>query len=232
MHRRDIDSILRRSRYFHHAAHWTREIALDTIMSKLSIPLYILTATCLVGWSAALADSRHGHAAGGGKTEVVGMPSCQIPVHITENAEGQPGGALYKGPSVMHHMKRGNPMPEMKGMHVDHRPRHGGAFFMAPDKMHHLEGMFSERCGFRLVFYNAMTKPIRADRFRAFIKAVPEKEHEPEVIRFLSVNAEGTVFRADIGDEVTRPFEIELYVKFPETDEPQLFNIRVPALAN
>lgn len=201
-------------------------------MRKVSFPVFALVVSCLAGWSVAHADSHHGHGAHRAKMKVSSSPSCHIPVHVTEKAERQPGGALFKGKPVMHHMKHGNPMPEMKGAHMDHTPHHGGAFFMAPDKIHHLEGMFSERCGFRLVFYNAMTKPIRADRFRAFIKVVPEKEHEPEVIRFLSANSEGTVFLAAIGDEVTRPFGIELYVKFPESEDPQLFNVRVPSLSN
>jgi hypothetical protein len=121
-------------------------------------------------------------------------------------------------------------MPAMKGAHTDHAAKHGGAFFMAPDKMHHLEGVYSEACGFRLYLYNAFTKPIRVGRFRAFIRIVPSREDEAEMIRFLFANPELTVLAAAIDDAPTRPFEIRLHLKFPEADEPELFNLRVPAL--
>ena len=202
-------------------------------MKLTALAAYVLTLVCLATWTDAVAGS-HRHPTshdGMSKAKVAHSTTCHMPIHIKEKAEQQPGGALYKGPPVMHHGKHGHSMPEMKGAHMDHASRHGGSCFMAPDKIHHLEGVYSERCGFRLVFYNAMTKPIRADRFRAFIKIVPEKEDEPEVIRFLSTNAQGTVLHADIGTDVSRPFEVELYVKFPESDDPQLFNIHVRPLA-
>ncbi len=31
-----------------------------------------------------------------------------------------------------------------------------------------------------------------------------------------------------VTDEASKPFEIQLYVEFPENDEPELFTIRVP----
>ena len=51
-------------------------------------------------------------------------------------------------------------------------------------------------------------------------------------MRFLSPNGNQTALQADIGDSVTKPFGIELYVKFPDSDDPQLFNIRVAAPGN
>ena len=54
-----------------------------------------------------------------------------------------------------------------------------------------------------------------------------DKKHQD--IRFLSPAEGGTVLTAGIGNAVSRPFKIDLYVRFPESDEPQLFNIRVPA---
>lgn len=158
--------------------------------------------------------------------------SCHIADNTTDAAEKQPGGALYTGPAAKHHMKKDEATPEMKGAHVDHKQRHGGAFFMAPNKMHHLEGIFSERCGFRVVFYNAFTKHIHAIQFRAFIKVVPDSQDEPEVIRFLSLNADKTALQADIGSDVTRPFDIELYVEFPGDAEPQLFNFKISTPRN
>jgi hypothetical protein len=116
----------------------------------------------------------------------------------------------------------------MRGAHMTHEPQHGGTFFMAANKVHHLEALYSEKCGFQLFLYNAFTEPIRVNRFRAIIKVVPSDEDEPEIIRFLSPSGDGTVLRAKMGDEVRRPFEIELYVKFPQTEQPDLFNIFVP----
>ena len=118
--------------------------------------------------------------------------------------------------------------PDMKGAHMVHKPQQGGAFFMAPDKIHHLEGLYSDKCGFQLLFYNAFIKPIHVDRFQAFIKAIPNQEDEPEIIRFLSPSEDRTVLKTAIGDEIRKPFLIELLVKFPESDEPVLFSIQVP----
>lgn len=172
--------------------------------------------------------------AGAGETHGTKGPgsTCLPTVHITEAAERQPGGALYQGPAAGHHKKQKKPMPQMKGAHQDHKPRHGGAFFMAPNKIHHLEGVFREGCGFQVVFYNTFTKRIHVDRFRAFINVVPDKQHEPEVMRFLSANGDNTALYADIGDTVTKPFGIELFVEFPESEDPQLFNFRVTAPGN
>jgi hypothetical protein len=157
---------------------------------------------------------------------------CRIAVHISEEAERQPGGALHKGPVTgQPMMAQGQKMAEMskvEGAHMIHRAQHGGAFFMAPNKLNHVEALYSDDCGFRAVFYNIRTEYIRADRFRAFIKVVPDSMDEPEVLRFLSPDQNGEVLRASIGDEVSKPFEIQLYVKFPEAEEPELFNIRVP----
>jgi hypothetical protein len=154
--------------------------------------------------------------------------ACRDPVHVTEAAERQPGGALYEGPSTMHHGKRRTKKPHMKGAHSDHRPRHGGAFFMAPNKMHHLEGVYSDRCGFRLYLYNAFTKPIGVGRFRAFIKIVPDSDDEPESIRFLSADKANAVLRAPPVGGVKGTFSIELYLKFPGSEEPELFTVKVP----
>jgi len=219
-----------------------KSIAAGDVMKRLGISIILTLALFSGGAFDASADMHHRHMHHGGKMDLkmkmqlkrmkTSGATCDIPVQITDAAERQPGGASFKGSAHVHHPKHLAAMPAMKGAHMDHKPRHGGAFFMAPNKINHLESMFSERCGFQLVFYNAHTKNIRADRFRAFIKVVPDKQHEPEVIRFLSPNHEGTVLQAKIGDVVSRPFNVELYVKFPQSDDPQMFNIQVPLLAN
>ena len=155
--------------------------------------------------------------------------ACVPKLHITDEAEKKPGGAHYKGSVVAHHNDHEKQMMQMKGAHMDHSPRQGGSFFMAPDKMHHLEGDYSAKCGLRLFFYNAFTQPIRADRFKAFIRIVPQKEDEPEVLRFLEPSKDGSILQATIGGDVSPPFDIEALVKFPQSDEPQLFTIKVPS---
>ena len=155
-----------------------------------------------------------------------GDAGCEAQVHITEAAEKQPGGALYSGPlpeSGMEHAEKS--LPEMKGAHMHHEARHGGRFFMAPDQLHHLEATHSPACGFRLFFYNAFIKPISAGRFRGFIKLVPKDEDALEVLRFLSPAKGGTVLHAPFVANMGPLAVIELYVKFPESEEPQLFTV-------
>ncbi len=160
--------------------------------------------------------------------------SCDIDVQLTEDAERRPGGALYTGPTPKRHHRiagteKGKMPAEMKGAHTLHEPQYGGKdFFMAPDQLHHLEPLYSPECGFRVIFYNAFTQPIRVNRFRTFIKIIPEDENEPEMIRFLSPSDDGAVLQTAISDPVPEPFEIELYVKFPEAEEPELFNVLIP----
>ena len=95
-------------------------------------------------------------------------------------------------------------MSKVEGAHMIHKSQHGGAFFMAPSKMNNVEVLYSDDCGFRAVFYNIRTECIRADRFRAFIKVVPDAMDEPEVLRFLSPDQNGEVLSASIGDEVSK----------------------------
>ncbi len=193
----------------------------------------------LIAWVVPLSDS---HAE---ETSLAPMPEqqqtgakgadpalCRIPVHVTEEAERQPGGALHKGstagPRMMAQAQSMAEMSKMEGAHMIHEAQRGGAFFMAPNKMNHVEALYSDDCGFRVVFYNLLTEYIHADRFRAFIKVIPDSQDEPEVLRFLSSVQDGKVLSAAIGDEVSKPFMIELYVKFPQGEDPELFNIRVP----
>lgn len=202
---------------------------------------------CLTGMNTTvLGEAPKGHTEHGGKLKMPTPASCEVPIHISEEAERQPGGALYQGPATAHHQNHGTKTPNMtqtpgmtktpgmtntpgmKGAHNDHNAKHKGAFFMAPDKIHHLEAAFSERCGFQVYLYNAFTKPISVQRFQAFIKAIPNSEDEAEIIRFLAPNKNHTVLQAKIGDSVTRPFKIELYLKFPEADDPELFSIHIP----
>lgn len=192
----------------------------------------ILTATFAVpvmiyGFGTFAAESHGGHSTQHKIDNSAAIIKCDPKLDITKAAESKPGGALYNGPSVVHHGQHGSQIPQMKGAHMDHSPRQGGAFFMAPDKIHHVEGVYSRRCGLQMFFYNAFIQPVRADRFKVFVRVIPQKEDEPEVLRFLASSKDGSILRARIGDDVTPPFDIEAFVKFPQTDEPQLFTIKV-----
>ena len=97
---------------------------------------------------------------------------------------------------------------------------------MAPNKTNHVEGIYSKDCGFRLVIFNAMTQPINVNRFGAFVKFIPEDEDAPESYRILSPSHDGSVLQASNNPEIKGKFDVELYVKFPNADEPVMFNIR------
>jgi copper(I)-binding protein len=157
------------------------------------------------------------------------MPaSCDPEVHVTEAAERKPGGAHYAGPLPRPGARPDTSMPEMEGAHMDHRSRHGGAFYMASNRLHHLEAVYSEQCGFRVYFYNAFIEPIRAGRFQAFVRIQSAEEDMFEIIRFLSPSQDGVTLRTPIGVELKRPFNVELFVKLPATEEPEIFTMRVP----
>jgi hypothetical protein len=197
----------------------------------------VIFFTFLLGWSGwsmsgSATGQSHGHAHGQHEAVASSDPSCHGSIEVMEAAESKLGGALYTGPEVEQHSGHSghsHSMPEMEGAHMTHEPQHGGTFFMAPDKMHHLEGVYSDGCGFQLFMYNAFTEHIRVDRFQAFVHVFPSSEDEFDIIRFLSPSNGGTVLTTEFGDAVSQPFKIDLYVKFPESDEPQLFNIHVTA---
>ncbi len=169
-----------------------------------------------------MAGERAGMVQDHGAMKAASGTPCQVAGQVTDEAERAPGGALYAGEA-----KAGS---AVAGAHMVHQPQRGGAFFMAPDKLHHVEAIYSEVCGLRVFFYNIRTEPIGVTRFRAFARVIPESMDEPEVLRFLTPVEDGTLLAANLGDEATRPFEIELYIRFPEGDEPQLFTVRVPAV--
>lgn len=173
-------------------------------------------------------QKHHKHEGGkheGGKHD--GGADCHLPVHITTAAERRPGGALYTMPASSGQAGHAHSAKDMEGAHMDHRPRHGGAFFMAPNKLHHLEAVYSEGCGVRVVFYNAFIEPIAVDRFRGFMRVSPQSDQQPDVMRFLDTSMDKTALSALIGNDVSPPFTIELYVRFPGSVEPELFTIPV-----
>ena len=116
----------------------------------------------------------------------------------------------------------------MEMAHMDHESKLGGVFFMAPNKMHHLEATYSKECGFQLYLYNAFTKPINVNRFLAFLKVTGEIDgEEDELTLFLEPNKYYTTMQNLLDVNLTGSFEIELHMKFPESEEVELFNFSV-----
>ena len=141
---------------------------------------------------------------------------------------GKMPGKEMKMPKEKEGMQMSGKMPGMEGAHMEHEAKVGGTFFMAPNKMHHLEATYSKECGFQLYLYNAFTRPINVNRFRAFIKVVGEVDgEEDEFIRFLEPNKPHTTMQNLLDVNLTASFEIELHLKFPESEEVELFNFSV-----
>ena len=116
----------------------------------------------------------------------------------------------------------------MKMAHMDHESKLGGVFFMAPNKMHHLEATYSRDCGFQLYLYNAFTRPINVNRFLAFLKVTGEVDgEEDELTFFLEPNKSQTSLQNDLEANLSSSFEIELHLKFSESEEVELFNFSV-----
>ena len=116
----------------------------------------------------------------------------------------------------------------MEMAHMDHESKLGGVFFMAPNKMHHLEATYSKECGFQLYLYNAFTKPINVNRFLAFLKVTKEIDGEEDKLTlFLEPNKSYTTMQNLLDVNLTGSFEIELHLKFPESEEVELFNFSV-----
>jgi Cu/Ag efflux protein CusF len=155
--------------------------------------------------------------------ETMSGTMCHIQVELTAAAETQLGGALYSGPKLAPE----EIMATMKEAHQVHHPQHNGAFFMAPNKMNHLEVVYSIACGARVYMYNAFTKPIKADRFLAFVEFVPLDDEQFEVIRFLQPSKDGTYLGTDANHGVEPPFDIHLFMKFPETDQVESFTVKL-----
>ena len=162
---------------------------------------------------------------------LAGTAACDLKIQLTKEAEMMEGGAHFKGTKGMKKAKmagmKKDKMAGMKGAHEVHEGQYGGTFFMAPNKTNHVEGVYSKECGFRLVIFNAMTQPISVSRFGAFVKYIPEDEDEPEAYRILSPSHDGSVLQVSSNPEIKGEFDVELYVRFPGSDDPSMFNIRV-----
>lgn len=118
-------------------------------------------------------------------------------------------------------------LKEKEESHGMHKGQNGGLFFMAPNLIHHVELVFSEKCGFSVIIFNAFTKPIKVNEFQAFIKYIPEDEDQMEIVRFLSPSGDSSLLKATDFPEIDGPYEIVLYLKFPKSEEPALFNFPV-----
>ncbi len=110
--------------------------------------------------------------------------------------------------------------------HMIHEPRFGGAFFMAPNQINHVEAIYSLDCGLRVVIFNAMTIPIDASKFGAFAIYQPENEEEWETIRILMPSEDNTMLHSPTVVDYPDGFDIDLYVRFPDSGEPVLFTMK------
>ncbi|MCK5427237.1 MAG: FixH family protein [Thermodesulfovibrionia bacterium] len=116
---------------------------------------------------------------------------------------------------------------DYKQPHMDHTPKHGGTFFMAPNKKNHIEGVYSKERGFQLYIYDEFTQPISVIGFQAFIKMEAE---EIDHILFLSPTKDHMILQSPLIEghhsdlNLEGAFEIELYLKFPGENIPELFN--------
>ncbi len=206
----------------------------------MNITVCLVSAMLAASLAGSLARADHqDHDDAAADHSVGAQGACHIAVDISEEAESQPGGARYEGIGGHHHGEDKNTGADtesdmgsdMVGAHMDHAARHGGAFYMAPNKVHHLELVYSKACGVQLYLYNAFTKPIHVERFQAFVKLVPDDELEAfEAVRFLAPAAGWSVLTSPTNIDFDPPYTIELMVKFPDAEEPELFSMEVPAL--
>ena len=179
-------------------------------MKRLRKTLALVAMACLTGQPAA-AQMRH-------------AMTCPIQdVELTGAAERQLGGASYPGPKL----SAKEIMATMAKAHQVHHPQRAGAFFMAPNKMNHLEVIYSKACGARVYIYNAYTVPIRVDRFLAYVEFVPRDEDAIEVTRFLQPSGGGAYLATGANHGVEPPFDIRLFMKFPDSDRVEMFNVKL-----
>lgn len=151
------------------------------------------------------------------------MMKCNIQVDLAEAAEKQLGGAAYSGPKLT----TKEIMTTMKKAHLVHHPQRKGAFFMAPNKMNHVEVVYSESCGVRVYVYNAYTVPISVNRFLAYVEFVPRDDDQFEVTRFLQPSKNGGYLVTGANHGVKAPFDIRLFMKFPDSDDVELFTVKL-----
>lgn len=197
--------------------------------------LVILTSLIITIWmapSSVATEKKHGDH-GQKNVKDMGMAPCKRDVHLTMKAEHQMGGAMYKAAMKKKHdgeKKAYGGHGSHGKTHMDHDPKMGGAFFMAANQMHHLEGVYHKECGFVVYFYNAFTKPIRANRFRATLSVIKEVNNEEvQFTQSLTVNPKKTFLQAPLKHDLNPPFEVELQIVFPDNKKVEQFNFEIDA---
>lgn len=98
--------------------------------------------------------------------------------------------------------------------------------------MNHVEVVYSKVCGARVFLYNAFTEPIRVNRFLAFVEFVPSDEDRIEVIRFLQSSKDGSCLVTGTNHGVEPPFDISLFMKFPNSDQVEQFTVKLEPARN
>lgn len=151
--------------------------------------------------------------------------ACQFPFTLSDAAEKKPGGGLYDG-DIPQTKKQMATMPEMAGSHHTHAALHGGEIFMSKNKINHLETVYSDECGLRVIFYNAFTEPVHAERFKAIALLIPDGSGQPyDGVVFLQPSPDGRMLQAWITRDTSELMGAELYIKYPQLDEPEMFDV-------
>ncbi|NQU57527.1 MAG: hypothetical protein HQ513_09840 [Rhodospirillales bacterium] len=151
--------------------------------------------------------------------------ACQFPFALSDAAEKKPGGALYEG-AIPQTEKDMAAIPQMDGAHHIHAAQYGGEIFMSKNKINHLETVYSDACGLRVIFYNAFTEPVRADRFQAVALLIPDGDGRPyDGVVFLQPSADGQMLQAWIHQDTRELIGAEVHFKYPGLGEPEMFDV-------
>ncbi|MFQ5566875.1 MAG: copper-binding protein, partial [Paracoccaceae bacterium] len=67
----------------------------------------------------------------------------------------------------------------------------------------------------------------RVDRFLAFLEFVPQDEDQFEVIRILQPSENGRYLVAGANHGIEGPFDISLFMKFPDSEEVEMFSVKL-----
>jgi hypothetical protein len=89
---------------------------------------------------------------------------------------------------------------------------------------HDMAGMDSESCDLGIHLSEAAERrPGGALYAKATAHGHSGQSHDQQ----MGAASDSKVLEAALGPDLTRPFEAELYVRFPESDEPELFNVLI-----
>lgn len=120
--------------------------------------------------------------------------------------------------------------------HADHTPKHGGQFFMARDQRHHLEGTLGAFGMLRIYLYDEFTLPLDPQGYAGeitvqSIDARGEPVGEP-MKDSLRPDRKQAALVTQLPSSLALPCEVEAWLRFPGTKEPELFSFRFKEMRN